>query len=231
MSIVNNYEWILFDADETLFHFDDFEGLKKLFSKFDVVFDENHYQEYKAINKPLWVKYQNGEITADQLKHKRFDFWATELDVSPLNLNKAFMNAMSEVCVPIDGAIELLDALRESVRLGIVTNGFTDLQQARLQYNGLHEHFDVVVISEQVGVAKPHPKIFDHALTQMGNPKRENILMVGDNPDSDIVGGIDAGLHTCWFNRGNNILANTINPNYTISSHRELKDLLLGGIL
>ena len=225
---MNNYSWVLFDADDTLFHFDAFKGLKHLFAGFDIVFTEQDYAEYQLVNKPLWVEYQNGLITAEQVQCQRFDTWANRLQCSAQDLNSSFIDVMAEICTPIDGAVNLLNKLKDKVKLGIITNGFTQLQQARLLRTGLKEYFDVLVISEQVGIAKPNKAIFDHTLDLMGNPSREKVLMVGDNPDSDILGGINSGLHTCWFNRENKEEPKGIKPHYQVSSLRELEELFVG---
>lgn len=221
------YQWILFDADGTLFHFDALTGLQIAFSRFGVNFTDQDYVEYEAINQPLWVDYQNGTITAQQLQHQRFDAWATKLQIPHQQLSSAFLSAMAEVCTPLEGAVSLLKSLKGKTRLGIITNGFVEVQEVRLQHTGLKEHFDLVVISEQVGVAKPHPGIFDHALSLMGNPAREHVLMVGDNPDSDILGGINAGLDTCWLNINNKPIPKNITPRYQVSSLAELEKLLI----
>ena len=220
------YEWILFDADETLFHFDAFSGLQLMFTQFGVDFSQQDYQKYQTINKPLWTDYQNGVISAQQLQHKRFDLWSDKLKITPTHLNSAFMMAMAEICAPIDGAVNLLNTLKGRAKLGIITNGFVELQQVRLERTGLREHFELLVISEEVGVAKPHRDIFEHALTIMGRPQRDNVLMVGDNPDSDILGGINAGLDTCWFNRENKPIPDGIIPKYQVSSLWGLEQLL-----
>ena len=220
------YEWILFDADETLFHFDAFSGLQLMFTQFGVEFSPQDYQEYQMINKPLWTDYQNGAISAQQLQHRRFDLWSNKLRITPDELNSAFMMAMAEICAPIDGAVNLLNALKDRAKLGIITNGFIELQQVRLERTGLREHFELLVISEEVGVAKPHRDIFEHALTLMGSPRRENVLMVGDNPDSDILGGINAGLDTCWLNRDNKPTPDGIIPKYQVGSLWNLEQLL-----
>lgn len=225
---MKNYQWILFDADETLFHFDAFSGLKRMFSSLGVQFTQRDFQEYQTINIPLWVSYQNGTITAQQLQHRRFHNWAHRLRCSTQDLNNAFLTAMMEICRPLDGAINLLNTLKGKTKLGIITNGFTELQQARLERMGLNDHFDFVVVSEQVGVAKPHPAIFEHALSLMENPFRENVLMVGDNPDSDILGGINSGLDTCWLNVDSKPAPEGIVPKYQVSSLKELENLLTG---
>lgn len=221
--LVNRYDWILFDADETLFEFDAYRGLQQMFVRYDVDFSKNDFIEYQSLNKPLWDQYQQGAITATQLQHQRFQAWAQRLSQSPVQLNSDFLAAMAEICQPLHGVTNLLNALRGRVKLGIITNGFTELQQVRLERTGFLEHFDLLVISEQVGVAKPHPDIFEHALAAMGSPARDRVLMVGDNPDSDIVGGHLAGLHTCWLNADNKPTPNYINPHYQVASMAELE--------
>lgn len=224
--MLQNWDWILFDADDTLFHFDAFAGLQRLFKDYNVDFTTDDYHEYQSVNKPLWVEYQNGAITALQLQHQRFNGWAEKLNVTSDALNSGFLSAMAEVCVPLEGAVNLINALKGKVKMGIITNGFTALQQVRLQRTGFRDDFDLLVISEQVGHAKPHPAIFNYALEKMGNPSRERVLMVGDNPDSDILGGINAGLKTCWLNADGREKPAAITPDWQVSSLHELQSIL-----
>lgn len=221
-----NWDWIFFDADETLFTFDSFGGLQRMFLDYSVKFTAEDFQHYQSVNKPLWVDYQNGAITALQLQHQRFEGWAARLNVPAGDLNNAFLNAMAEICTPLPGAVSLLKSLKGHVKLGIITNGFTALQEIRLERTGLRDYFDALIISEQVGVAKPHPRIFDYALEQAGNPDRSRVLMVGDTAASDILGGMNAGLSTCWLNAHHQELPEGIEPTYTVTSLRELEQLL-----
>ena len=225
-NMLNNLDWVLFDADETLFHFDAFAGLQRLFQGYGITFTRDDFEDYQAINQPLWVEYQNGTISALQLQQQRFEGWAARLNVSAAQLNSDYLAAMAEICTPLPGAPELLNALRGRVKLGIITNGFTALQQVRLERTGLAGYFDVLVISEQVGQAKPHPAIFDEALRLMGNPARERVLMVGDNPDSDMLGGINAGMATCWLNVSGRAAPEGIRPDWQVSSLPQLQRLL-----
>lgn len=225
--MLTHWDWILFDADDTLFHFDAYAGLQRLFQRYEIDFSSDDYTAYQAVNKPLWVEYQNGAISALQLQHRRFAGWAEKLSVTPHELNSGFLGAMAEICLPLAGAVNLLDALKGRVKMGIITNGFTALQQARLERAGFIDRFAFVVISEQVGVAKPHPAIFEHALGLMGNPARERVMMVGDNPDSDILGGINAGLATCWLNADGRQAPAGIQPDWTVASLAELQARLL----
>ncbi|MES2203709.1 MAG: pyrimidine 5'-nucleotidase [Pseudomonadota bacterium] len=223
MNFLKQYEWILFDADETLFQFDAFAGLKLMFSRFDVNFTESDYHEYQLLNTALWIDYQNNQITVHALKCRRFDLWSKKLNIPAEHLNSAFMSAMVEICIPLDGAVNLLKSLHGHVKLGIVTNGFTELQQERLVRTGLKHHFEFVVTSEEVGIAKPHAGIFDYALSIMGHPARDRVLMVGDNPDSDILGGMNAELHTCWLNIHARELPPYITPHHQVTSLGELE--------
>lgn len=222
-----SYDWVLFDADETLFHFDAFQGLKVMFSRLNYEFTREDFLKYEAVNRPLWVEYQNGAITASELQTKRFEVWAEKLGREPAELNSAFLDAMADICSPLNGAVSLLTALRGQSRLGIITNGFIQLQRLRLERTGLLPFCDVVIISEEVAVAKPDRRIFDYALSRMGNPSVDNVLMVGDNPHSDIKGGLNAGMDTCWFNRGGASAPAGVAPHFQVSSLKQLEEMFV----
>lgn len=221
------YSWILFDADETLFRFDAYRGLRLTFSRFNVDFSPEDYQAYEALNQPLWVDYQAGRITSRQLQEIRFADWAQRLNLSACAINDAFIQAMAEICEPLPGARELVLSLRGRVRMGIITNGFAAMQNERLQRTGLSDAFATLVVSEEVGIAKPDVAIFEHAFALMDNPPREQVLMVGDNPHSDILGGINAGIDTCWLNTHDEAAPLGITPNYQVASLHELQQILL----
>ncbi|ART80600.1 pyrimidine 5'-nucleotidase [Oceanisphaera avium] len=222
------YSWILFDADETLFHFDAFAGLKVLFASFGIDFTAEDYRQYHTLSAPLWVDYQNGAISAAQLQHLRFANWAERLQVSTDTLNRDYLAAMAEVSPPLSGAPELISALQGKAKLGIITNGFSAMQHTRLAKAGWQQAFDTLVISEQVGIAKPAAGIFEHAFALMGHPPKEQILMVGDNPHSDILGGLNAGIDTCWLNSTGRSTPQGIRPHYEVNSLQQLQRLLLG---
>ena len=228
------YQWILFDADDTLFHFDAFKGLERLFSRYGVTFTEQDFQDYQRVNQPLWGDYQAGKITAKQLQERRFTVWADRLQVTPQTLNTGFLTAMADICALLPGAQALINGLKGKVNLGIITNGFTQLQTIRLQKMGLLDIFSLVVISEEVGLAKPHVGIFEYAFEKIRQKGLQGtdpldlsrILMVGDTQSSDIKGGMNVGIDTCWLNRFDEPLAEGVRPTYQINSLLELKTLL-----
>ncbi|TWD44156.1 pyrimidine 5'-nucleotidase [Pantoea sp. SJZ147] len=224
--MLDHWDCILFDADDTLFHFDAYAGLQRLFAGYDVPFTDQDYLDYQAVNKPLWVDYQNGQLSAQELQTRRFVSWGQKLSVAPDILNNGFLSAMAEICMPLEGAVSLMKLLHGRVKMGIITNGFTALQQRRLERTGFLDYFSALVVSEEVGVPKPDARIFDYALTQMGNPQRNRVLMVGDTPESDILGGMNAGLKTCWIDHGTRPLPEPIKPDWRVTSLTELEALL-----
>ncbi|MGB2080015.1 MAG: pyrimidine 5'-nucleotidase [Vibrio sp.] len=224
---IQDLDWVLFDADETLFRFDGKRGLKMMFSRHGVELTEQDLADYQSINAPLWVAYQNGEISAKTLQVTRFESWAKRLNVSAEQLNHDYMMAMADICEPLDGALNLMEALHGKVKLGIITNGFTALQDIRLERTGFKHFFDLLVISEQVGVAKPDVAIFEYALERMPTrPQASRVLMVGDNPHSDILGGQNAGMKTCWLNEHGKEIPEGVMPSMIVPNLDQLKKQL-----
>ena len=220
------YSYVLFDADETLFRFDILAGMTRMFKKYGVNFTKDDYIHYQKTNKELWVDYQNGVISADYLQVTRFNEWSAKLNVSAKELNDAFLDAMAQICEPLPGAIELLNKLKPHARLGIITNGFARLQTVRLEHTGLKDMFEWLVISELVGIAKPNKAIFEHTFELMGNPNKSQILMVGDTASSDILGGNNVGIDTCWLQHPGEQLPEGITPTYTITKLEQLQAIL-----
>lgn len=220
------YDWVLFDVDKTLFHFDAFSGLQRMFSQFGADFTREHYQDYQTLNVDLWKQYGEGLISASELRNRRFMVWSDKVGQSTEVLSEAFLNAMADLSLPLDGAMDLIDSLRGEFQLGIITNGFAEFLTKRLEKHGLHDHFDVVVSSDVAGVAKPHPDIFHYAARLMQQPLSERVLMVGDTLETDILGGHHAGVHTCWLNPSHEVQSDDIVPHYQVQSLSEIKSIL-----
>lgn len=216
------YQWILFDADETLFSFRSYLGLQVVLKRYGVEYTLDDHAEFQAVNQPLWVAYQNQEITAEQLQRTRFEGLAKRTGEDPLVLNRLLMEEMALLSQPLEGTLPTLKALHGAVKMGIITNGFNALQQKRLANTETTAFFDLLVVSETVGVAKPDRKIFDYAFAQMGDVEKSRVLMVGDTLASDILGGNQAGIDTCWFNPHAEQNTTAIRPTYEIHDMREL---------
>lgn len=222
------YQWVLFDADETLFSFNSYLGLKAMLARYQINFSEQDYQDFQTINKPLWVAYQNNEITAQDIQTRRFAKLSEQTGVEPLKLNQELMAEMALVSQPLAGVMETLNTLYGKVKMGIITNGFTELQQKRLDNTQTSHFFDIVVISEQIGAAKPDRQVFDYAFALMDEFDRTKVLMVGDTLASDILGGNNSGIDTCWLNTFNLENDTDIKPTYEIHSINQIIKIVEG---
>ncbi|AHG74016.1 HAD superfamily haloacid dehalogenase hydrolase [Mannheimia sp. USDA-ARS-USMARC-1261] len=222
------YQWVLFDADETLFSFNSYFGLKAMLARYQIDFSEQDYQDFQAINKPLWVAYQNNEITAQDIQTRRFAKLSEQTGVEPFRLNQELMAEMALISQPLAGVIETLNALYGKVKMGIITNGFTELQQKRLDNTQTSHFFDIVVISEQIGAAKPDRQVFDYAFALMDEFDRTKVLMVGDTLASDILGGNNSGIDTCWLNTLNLKNETNIKPTYEINTINQIIEIVEG---
>lgn len=197
----SRYDWVLFDLDETLLDFPVAQALEQTLQLYGVIPTAEKMEEYHALNQRLWQQYNSGEIDAAHLQRTRFSLFAQQVDVAPMAINDSFLQQIIALSTPLAGVVETLQAFREQgVRMGIITNGFSLPQRGRLDKLGWGDWFEPLVISDEVHVTKPAAAIFQHALDQMGQPSPARVLMVGDNPKTDIAGAAAQGLATCWYN-------------------------------
>lgn len=225
------YEIIIFDADETLFDFkkSEKEAFKNTILKFNMDYDENyHLKIYKEINTAIWKEFEEGLITQEKLKIERFKRLSNKLgiDFDEALFAKSYMEHLADASFLYDGTTDLIESLNKTHRLSIVTNGLTAVQDKRIRKSTIAKYFDTIVISEEILIAKPNPEIFEHALKNMDAIDKSKILMVGDSLSSDIQGGINFGIDTCWYNPNKVINKTSIKPTYEISNFLELKALL-----
>ncbi|BBR39899.1 noncanonical pyrimidine nucleotidase, YjjG family protein [Aeromonas veronii] len=195
-----SYDWVLFDLDETLLDFPVAEALARTLTIYGVEADDAAMAQYHTINHGLWQQYNDGEIDAAALQQTRFALFAQQVDADPMAMNNTFLAQIVALSMPLEGVLDTLQQLRSKVRMGIITNGFSVPQRGRLGKLGWSEWFEPLVISDEIRVTKPDPAIFQHTLSLMGQPDPARVLMVGDNPKTDIAGAAAQGLATCWYN-------------------------------
>ena len=221
-----HYSWLWFDADNTLFDYNlaEVTALRNTFQSYGLPVDDTSMNTYREINKKLWHALEMGEIKQDELRVKRFEQFleAMGADGSPEKLSVDYVEQLSLRTDLIDGALETLQQLRESRRFALITNGLTTVQRGRLSRSPLKDFFEAVIISEEIGVAKPHAEFFETAHKHTGRPPKSDILVIGDSLSSDIRGGIDFGVDTCWFNPYGDPRPDELNITYEIQSLREL---------
>ena len=138
-----------------------------------------------------------------ELNNLRFSRFLTALNLpneDATQLGDYYLAQLSEKSVFMDGGHLLLEEQTEKYHLGIITNGLKEVQRPKLIKSGLVDYFKVIVVSDEIGISKPQPAIFEHAFEKMEFPAKEKVLMVGDSLHSDIQGGINYGIDTCWYN-------------------------------
>lgn len=226
------YEIILFDADETLYDFkkSEREAFKNTMLKFNINYDENyHLKIYKEINSALWKEFEQGLVTQEVLKIERFKRLSKTLKIrfDENEFANSYIENLANASFLYDNSSELIETLNKSFRLAIITNGLTSVQDKRIRQSSIAKFFDTIVISEEILIAKPNPKIFEHTLNLMNFFDKSKVLMIGDSLSSDIQGGINFGIDTCWYNPNKIINETSIKPTYEISNFDELKLLLL----
>ncbi len=198
------YSWILFDADGTLFDYPRAEeaALEAACAASGIEYQPALIELYRQVNHRIWQLFERGEIALSQLKVRRFEqlFDAAGIDADAERFSARYLEGLARGTQLIDGAEQIVRRLHGRLGMVILTNGLAGVQRPRLAGSAIHDCFAEVVISEEVGAAKPDPEIFDVTFERIGEPAREDVLMVGDSLTSDIRGGSDYGIDTCWFN-------------------------------
>ena len=226
------YKVLIFDADETLFDFKkaEKEAFKNSMLELDIEYDENyHFATYKEINTAIWKELEEGLITQEKLKTERFKRLIDKLDMTfdENDFANIYMTHLGNGSFLFDGAMELIEDLSSKYILSIVTNGLTSVQERRLKKSTIAKHFKDIVISESIGISKPNPDIFEHAINNLGTFNKDEVLMIGDNLNSDIRGGINYNIDTCWYNPNKLENKTDLKPTYEICDYTELRRLLL----
>lgn len=227
------YSTLLLDLDHTLFDFDASERAAFALMVANAGLDSDladAYDQYKAINSALWKLVEQGEILPRDVRDRRTAEFCDALGLSAdrEQMTEAFVAGLGDCGDMFPGAIDLLDELqaREGVVMGMATNGISRVQRSKIARLGLDRYFDAVVISDEVGVAKPKSAFFDLLLGALGDPPRDTVLMVGDSLNSDIRGGVNAGVATCWFNPSGNPNRTGVQPTHELADLAALPSLL-----
>lgn len=230
------YKWILLDLDDTLFDYAQTEchSLELLCKEFFGEFNDDLHKSYSVINRGYWNKFQNGEINIDDVKTGRFNDFAQanfpDVKIDSKKMSERFIDFLSESILMLNGAIEFLDFLVDNnFKVCAITNGIQRNQLSRIKLSGLDKYFDEVIISEEVGHAKPKVEYFDFAKKKIGF-ENDVTLIIGDNIESDIRGGHNYNIDTCWFNLQQRENTSEINPTYKVKTFEEIKKLLTTGI-
>ena len=199
------YDVVLFDFDHTLFDSDASQaGAYEATARAAGLTDPDRwFPVFDRLNRELWLAVERHEISPNEVRHLRFERFVAEtgLAADPDDLAELYVETLAAEGGLYGGVLDLVDRLARHARLAVVTNGLGDVQRPRLHRTGLAHRLDAIVVSGEVGTAKPGTAIFDLVFAALGDPDRRRALMVGDSLSSDIQGGVNAGVDTCWFAR------------------------------
>jgi putative hydrolase of the HAD superfamily len=229
----HKYRHLLFDLDHTLwdFHTNSADTLQELFDEFKL---SNHFPDfdtfhsvYEEHNLKLWSKYRDGLITKKDLNFERFNYPLTTVGIDNPSIAVKFAeeylrrSPLKKLLMP--GAIEILEYLKPKYKMHIITNGFLEVQNRKLEVSGLSSFFDKIFISEIIGVQKPDSRFFEYVIKNLDVSKKDCIV-IGDSYEADILGAQNFGLHHVFYNA--NRVAHKNGVMHEISSLEELKQIL-----
>ena len=221
---------LLFDLDDTILDFRTAErtSIRRTFEAFSIPADEAVLRRYSEINVGCWQRLERGTMTREEVLVGRFELLFRELGIaaSARAVQDHYEALLESGHYFVPGAPELLEELYPRYELYLISNGNLRTQEGRLKSAGISPFFKGIFISEVIGVNKPAKAIFDACFTAIPGFRREDALIVGDSLSSDILGGINAGVRTCWFNPDGMPLSGSVRPDYEIHALGELPALL-----
>lgn len=224
------YTTLLLDLDDTILDFKKAErfALEKTLSSFGLTPSEEVCARYSKINQLHWEMLERKELTREQVKVQRFEKLFSEygIEADSVLCAKRYLENLSCGHYFLPDAKQALEKLSKQYSLYLVSNGVLDVQMPRLKSSAIIKYFQKIFISEVVGVDKPDPLFFSRVFEQIPNFDKEKTMIVGDSLTSDILGGINAGITTCWVNPAQKPPRSDIPADYTICSIGQLEALL-----
>ena len=197
---------ILWDVDGTLLDFAAAEkaAVQKLFIEFGLgECTDGMVARYSAINDAYWKRLERGEITKAEVLVGRYRDFFSEIGVDPSlaeTFNARYQIALGDTVVYRDDSLNLVKSLHGKVKQYVVSNGTVVAQTRKLERSGLGRWMDGIFLSEQLGAEKPSPRFFEQVFAALPDIPKEDMLIVGDSLTSDMQGGLNAGVPTCWYN-------------------------------
>lgn len=197
------YNTVLFDADQTLldFHRSEYEAISETMLLHGVNPSDENVKLYSKINLSLWKALERGEIEKQVLVYRRFELLLESLCVEgdAKQMAQTYVESLSNKGYLLSGAKEMCEYLYGKVKMYIVTNGIESVQRSRYSICGIEQYFDEIFISGEVGYEKPSAKFFEYVAEHISGFDKKSTLIIGDSLTSDMKGGLDFGIDTCWY--------------------------------
>ncbi len=198
------YTHLIFDFDHMIFDTDESEAMAfgHALRAHGVNAPEPLLPQYQLINQALWRQVEKGTLTPNDVKGERFKSLAEDAGLSydAEAVSESYTDGLAQFGELYAGALDLVNELNANYSLSMVTNGLGPVQRGRLDRIGLGGVFEPLVISGETGVSKPRVEIFQLIFDAHPEIPRSQFLMIGDSLTSDMQGGINAGIDTCWYN-------------------------------
>ena len=221
---------LLIDIDDTLFDFrtSSREALAIAFAEHKLPFTDALLARYEVIDADLWRRFEQGGIEKEALYTERFRllFGEAGFSADPVSMNRAYFRELGDRRNFMPHCEQALRLLHAKYRIFIVTNGNTDIQNRRIAASGMAQYFDRVFISEQMGCKKPDKLFYDKVFAEIGEDYRTCSIMIGDSLSSDMQGGRNAGIATCYYGKAENADARC---DYVIGDLLELLPIVENG--
>ncbi len=225
--MLKKYDIILFDSDNTLYDHAIHErsALTVAFKKYGTPLTQQLYEIYRGINDDVWKEFEKGIPLDGGPLIERFRRLNKRcgLSLEEDRINSLYISSLGEQCSPFPDSYDVCKALSKTHRLYIITNGTHDVQIKRYEKSPLRPFFSGIFTAADIGVQKPKREYFERVLEKIGGSDKERVIIIGDSLSSDILGGINSGIDTCWFNLHGIENASDIIPTYEI---RDIKELL-----
>ncbi len=223
-------KYLFFDLDDTLLDFHKAEAwaLRQALRRSGVEPTDAIAARYSEINQSQWELLEEQKITRQQVLVRRFQLLFQELGVNASceKTQKCYENMLAKGHDFMPGAQELLETLKGKYEMYLVSNGTAMVQDARLRDSGIEQYFKGIFISERVGVDKPQEEFFDRSFAAIPVFDPGQAMIIGDSLTSDIRGGNNAGIQTCWYNPKHKPRRADIHVDYEISELMALPKLL-----
>ena len=225
------FKWLMFDIDNTLLDFSaaSKDALWKTYNDVGVECNSQLYETYLSVNHANWTAFEQGALTAERLRVKRFEelFEATNIrPIVPEQFSVMYLENLVRCSRFYNGVPGLLEDLGRKYAISAITNGLREVQRPRIERLGLTKHFDSIIVSDEIGVGKPATAFFEHAVSSLPlSFNRDEILVIGDNIIADVGGANLFGCKSCWISHGRSNNSD-IEPEYIISTISELPLLL-----
>lgn len=228
---MGNFSTLLWDLDGTLLDFLYAQriAVERCFALYDRSVTEEMLARYSQINDGYWKRLELGEVTKEELLAGRFRTLFEEYqirEIEPGAFSRAYQNALGSVYRYMDDSYQICSSLRGRVKQYVVTNGTADTQLNKMKNSGLYDVMDGLFISEEIGTPKPQRGFFDYCLDRIEEKDKGRILIVGDSLTSDIKGGVQAGIATCWFRAQGTENLTEYRPDYEIEDLHQIFDIV-----